>query len=103
MNVNGGTLKTFDGLTVGTRSLHRTLQSGCQVVLSQDCSNSGLFSIVTSGSTDLSWMIRVLVLEHEVQWTRGNDGFGNVIIDGQLNQLNVSHPIVVHENSDDIR
>jgi len=90
---------TFDGATISTEPARSYMDKGCWVLISQDCSNSGLFTILSKKIHD-GHTIKVLVPRYEVEFFVRESTLELKINDKET-RLHKSEPIVIHEDRDE--
>jgi len=94
------TVNTFDDSS-SVIPIKKYLTRGCEVVVTQDCSNTGLFSIVATGLTTESWKVKHFIPRYEIEVIKTRSGTPLVKINGDERRVHSSQPIVITEESSD--
>jgi len=94
-------VNTFDGLSVPfkamkRRSMHKI--AGCTLLMAQDISDPGLFSIMAHGEHN-NWTVKVLVPQYEIEWIKTSNNF-SIKINGVRTSISRTEPIVLHKKAD---
>lgn len=93
------TVNTFDDVS-GIIPIKKFLTRGCEVVLTQDCTNYGLFSIVGKDLTKGSWKIKHLIPNYEIEVIKTRSGTGLVTVNGQERRIHSSEPLIITDETE---
>lgn len=95
-------LVTFDGVPIMLPLYSgESTSSQCNVLLAQDCSERGLFSITSSFSSG-RWTLRILTPNHKLELVPLRE-YTIVKVDGEEKRLRKSHPIRLNKLSEESR
>jgi hypothetical protein len=92
------TVNTYDDAS-SVIPIKKFLTRGCEVVLTQDCTNYGLFSIVGKDLTSGSWKIKHLIPNYEIEVIKTRSGTGLVTINGQERRIHSSEPLIIRDET----
>lgn len=93
------TVNTFDDAS-GVIPIKKFLTRGCEVVLTQDCTNYGLFSIIGKDLTSGSWKIKHLIPNYEIEVIKTRSGTGLITINGQERRIHSSQPLIISDETE---
>jgi hypothetical protein len=103
------TVNTFDDFSSTFRPIRKFSNRGCEIVLVQDCSNQGLFSVVTTGlGTTGTWKLKYLIPKYEIELIKPSltssspytsTGTVYVRINGEERTIHRAEPIVLTDPS----
>jgi len=93
--VHSDKVLTFDGVPIILpRFTSQTSSSRCNVLIAQDCSQRGLFSV--KGSFKFGrWSVKMVVPSYELELTPESSSFDSVVllVNGQPTRLSTSVPV----------
>jgi len=96
-------IKTFDGAKFSANPLIPFYEKGCWVLLTQHCGQRGLFSVLTSNTTD-SWKVKVLVPKFEIEMVDKDSESDDVLlvkVNGEHKRVRDTPLIISEEDSQD--
>jgi len=92
-------ITSFDGVTRPFTSLRKYQTKGCKTLISKDCQNERLFSVISTLkplSSESTWKTKVIIPNYEIE-LEGRNGRLYVVINGEEKNVHQSEPLVISE------
>jgi hypothetical protein len=101
---NPKTITTFDGARLPAHPLYNILDKGCPVLIAQDCSSQGLFTMTTTftdePTREFLWNLMVPGYEFVTKGKAGSKGaFNTLSINGEERPYEISKPFVIYDET----
>jgi len=93
-------ITSFDGASRPFTSLRKYQTKSCKTLISKDCQNERLFSVISTLkplTSDSTWKTKVIVPNYEIE-LEGKNSRLHVIINGEEKSIHPSQPLVIRED-----
>jgi hypothetical protein len=93
-------IMSFDGVSRPFTSLRKYQTKGCKTLISKDCHNERLFSVISTlkpVTSESTWKTKVVIPNYEIE-VEGKNGRLFVSINGEEKTIHPSEPLVISED-----